>query len=149
VPGTPTERPLKRASLKGKARPFSQNDIGCIAFGAVSRPSIVVTRPLAVRTTMKPPPPIPDENGSVTPRTAAEATEASIAFPPRRRMSIAACVAIFSTDAAAPPLPVAVGGPEPLPTSAVARIPQTRAAAVTNAASKPPETHENPLQGVA
>jgi hypothetical protein len=39
---------------------------------------------------MKPPPPIPHENGSVTPSTAAEATAASIALPPRRRMSIAA-----------------------------------------------------------
>jgi hypothetical protein len=53
-------------------------------------------------------------------------------------------VAILSTDAAAPPLPVAVGGPEPLPTSAVAGIPQTRATAVTNAASKPLKRMKSP-----
>ena len=61
--------------------------------------------------TMKPPPPIPHENGSVTPRTAAAATAASTALPPSRSVSMAACVASVSTVAAAPPVPVAVGGP--------------------------------------
>src|SRR5919198_483486 len=50
--------------------------------------------------TMKPPPPIPDENGSVTPRTAAAVTAASTA-----------CFAGVPTVAAAPPVPVAVAGP--------------------------------------
>src|SRR5688500_17432798 len=59
---------------------------------------------------MKPPPPIPQENGSVTPRTAAAATAASTALPPSSRMRIAALVASSSTVAAAPPVPVAVGG---------------------------------------
>src|SRR5215210_5404880 len=135
VPGTPTERPLYRASLNGSGTPFSRNDAGCMAAGAVSRPSMVVTPPPAVRRTMKPPPPIPHEKGSVTPSTAAEATAASTALPPRRRMSIPACVASFSTEAAAPPVPIDVGGPEPLPTSATAGIPNTSAAAVTSATS--------------
>src|SRR5829696_6917394 len=89
--------------------------------------------------TMKPPPPIPQENGSVTPRTAADATAASTAFPPRRRMPTAASVASVSTDAAAPPVPIAVGGPEPLPTSAAAGIPQMSAAAAASAVSNPME----------
>ena len=38
--------PLQRASLNGSGAPFSQNDVGVIASGAVSRPSIVVTFPL-------------------------------------------------------------------------------------------------------
>src|SRR5688500_6941956 len=59
---------------------------------------------------MKPPPPIPHEKGSVTPRTAAAATAASTALPPSSSTSIAAFVASSSTVAAAPPLPVAVGG---------------------------------------
>ena len=57
---------------------------------------------------MKPPPPMPHENGSVTPSTAAAVTAASVALPPRRSVSIAACVASRSTVAAAPPLPTAV-----------------------------------------
>src|SRR4051794_24271830 len=70
---------------------------------------------------MKPPPPTPHENGSVTPRTAAAVTAASTALPPPRIVSTAACVARVSTVAAAPPLPVAVAGPCG-PTSAEAAI---------------------------
>src|SRR3954453_12300042 len=62
--------------------------------------------------TMKPPPPTPHEKGSATPRTPAAATAASTAFPPGCSASIAACVASVSTLAAAPPLPVEVGGPD-------------------------------------
>ena len=80
-----------------------------MAAGAVSRLSIVVTWPRGVRMTMKPPPPMPAENGSVTPSTPAAATAASTALPPLRSMSIAACVASRSTVAAAPPEPIAVG----------------------------------------
>src|SRR5262249_22639174 len=112
VPGTPTDMPLQRASLNGSGTPFSQNEDGVIASGAVSRPSMVVTFPLAVRMTMKPPPPTPHENGSVTPSTPAAATAASIAFPPALSVSMAACVASVSTLAAAPPVPMEVGGPE-------------------------------------
>ena len=54
---------------------------------------------------------MPHENGSVTPSTAAAVTAASTALPPRRSVSIAAWVASVSTVAAAPPVPVAVGGP--------------------------------------
>ena len=90
--------------------PFSKNESGCIVAGAFSRPSIVVTLPLAVRMTMKPPPPMPHENGSVTPSTPAAATAASTALPPSSSTSIAACVASVSTVAAAPPVPRAVGG---------------------------------------
>ncbi len=111
MPGTPTERPLYRASAKGSGTPFSQNESGRIAAGAVSRPSIVVTPPLLSLITMKPPPPIPQEKGSVTPRTAAATTAASTALPPARSASTAACVASVSTVAAAPPLPVWLGGP--------------------------------------
>src|SRR3954463_1675853 len=110
-PGPPTDRPLQRASLNGSGAPFSQNDVGVIASGAVSRPSSVVTLPLAVRMTMKPPPPTPHENGSVTPRTPAAATAASTALPPDFSVSMAACVASVSTLAAAPPVPMDVGGP--------------------------------------
>src|SRR5688572_26447367 len=85
------------------------NESGFIEAGAVSRESIVVTSPSGVRMTMKPPPPMPAENGSVTPSTAAEATAASTALPPARKVSIAACVPSASTVAAAPPEPVAVG----------------------------------------
>ena len=66
------------------------NESGCIAAGDFSRESIVVTLPFGVRMTMKPPPPMPHENGSVTPSTAAAATAASTAFPPRRSTSVAA-----------------------------------------------------------
>ena len=80
-----------------------------MAAGAFSRPSIVVTLPCGVRMTMKPPPPMPAENGSVTPSTPAAATVASTALPPRLSVSIAALVASASTVPAAPPLPTAVG----------------------------------------
>ena len=56
---------------------------------------------------MKPPPPMPHEYGSVTPRTAAAATAASTALPPLRSVSIAASVPSTSTVAAAPRVPVA------------------------------------------
>ena len=112
VPGTPTDIPLQRASLNGSGAPFSQNEVGVIAAGAVSRPSIVVTFPSAVRMTMNPPPPMPHENGSVTPSTPAAMTAASMALPPAFSSSIAACVASRSTLAAAPPVPVDVGGPD-------------------------------------
>src|SRR5919106_6674134 len=58
---------------------------------------------------MNPPPPIPQEKGSVTPSTAAAATAASTAFPPASRTSIPACEASRSTVAMAPPVPTAVG----------------------------------------
>jgi hypothetical protein len=61
-------------------------------------------------------------------------------------MSTAACVAIVSTDAAAPPCPVAVGGPDPLPTCAVAGTPKTSARATRKAAGKPLKRIEIPLQ---
>ena len=51
---------------------------------------------------MKPPPPMPHENGSVTPSTAAAATAASTALPPALSVSIAAWVPSASTVAAAP-----------------------------------------------
>ena len=111
MPGTPTERPLNRAELNGSGAPFSQNESTRIAAGAVSRWSIDVTEPLAVRSSRKPPPPMPHENGSVTPSTAAAVIAASTAFPPPRRVSTAAWVASVSTVAAAPPVPIAVGGP--------------------------------------
>ena len=83
-----------------------------------------------MRTTIKPPPPTPHENGSVTPSTPAAATAASTALPPSFSVSIAACVAISSTLAAAPPVPIEVGGPEPDPTSAEALATSRRAAAI-------------------
>src|SRR5689334_10423108 len=58
--------------------------------------------------TMNPPPPIPEENGSVTPRTPAAAIAASTALPPSRSACTAAPVAVASTLDAAPPVPVAV-----------------------------------------
>ncbi len=74
-----------------------------MAAGAVSRESMVVTLPSAVRMSMKPPPPMPAENGSVTPSTAAAITAASTAFAPCLSARIAARVALMSTVAAAPP----------------------------------------------
>src|SRR3954470_17427448 len=56
---------------------------------------------------MNPPPPSPATYGSVTPRVALAATAASIALPPLLRIPIAVLVASLSTDAAAPPVPVA------------------------------------------
>ncbi len=108
VPGTPAESPLQRASAIESAVPFSKNESGFMWAGAVSRPSIDVTRPSGVRISMKPPPPTPQLNGSVTPSTPAAVTAASTALPPLRRASIAAPVATESTLAAAPPVPVAV-----------------------------------------
>src|SRR5512132_378133 len=58
---------------------------------------------------MKPPPPMPHEYGSTTPSTDAAPTAASTALPPWRRTPIAARVACWSTLAAAPPAPTAVG----------------------------------------
>jgi hypothetical protein len=109
VPGTPKDMPLKRASSNGSGAPFSQNESGLIVAGDSSRPSIVVTLPSAVRMTMKPPPPMPHEYGSVTPSTPAAATAASTALPPSLSAWIAARVPSRSTDAAAPPPPAAVG----------------------------------------
>src|SRR5580765_6457801 len=135
VPGTPTDMPLNRASLNGSGTPFSQNDVGVIAADARSRPSIVTNRPFAVRITMKPPPPTPHENGSVTPSTPAAVTAASMALPPFFSVSIAACVASVSTDAAAPPVPIDVGGPDGA-TAADAATTSTHAAAATNATKR-------------
>ena len=59
--------------------------------------------------TMKPPPPMPHEYGSVTPRAAAVATVASTALPPSLRTRIPTRDASRSTVATAPPVPVAVG----------------------------------------
>ncbi len=58
---------------------------------------------------MKPPPPMPQLNGSVTPRVAAAATAASIALPPWFRIASAALEAGSLMVATAPPLPVATG----------------------------------------
>ena len=85
------------------------NESGRMSAGDSSRESIVVISPSGVRMTMKPPPPMPHEYGSVTPRTAAAATAASTALPPLRSVSIAASVPSTSTVAAAPRVPVAVG----------------------------------------
>jgi hypothetical protein len=82
---------------------------GSMARGESSRESIVVTSPLGVRMTMNPPPPMPHEKGSTTPRTPAAATAASTALPPLRRVSIAAWVPRASTVAAPPSVPTAVG----------------------------------------
>jgi GNAT superfamily N-acetyltransferase len=57
---------------------------------------------------MKPPPPGPATNGTVTPSALAVATAASTALPPRRRTSIPARLAPTSIEATAPPVPVAV-----------------------------------------
>src|SRR3954470_10224094 len=133
------------------------NDVGVIAAGAVSRPSIVVTLPSDARwMTMKPPPPIPHENGSATPRTPAAVTAASTAFPPRFNASIAACVASVSTLAAAPPVPVDVGGPDGATAAAAAPIStrneETNAAATRNEPMLSPfrvgsaNLHDPPLQ---
>ena len=73
---------------------------------------------------MKPPPPTPHENGSVTPSTPAAVTAASMALPPFFSVSIAACVASVSTYAAAPPVPIDVGGPDGA-TAADAATPKT------------------------
>src|SRR5579872_1031978 len=55
--------------------------------------------------TMKPPPPGPATNGTLTPIALPVATAASIALPPRFRTSIPACVAYRSIEATAPPVP--------------------------------------------
>src|SRR3954451_939228 len=60
---------------------------------------------------MKPPPPTPHENGSVTPSPPAAVPAASTALPPLRSVATAASVASRSTVAAAPPVPVEVAGP--------------------------------------
>ncbi len=47
VPGTPTERPEETASPNGTGAPSSRKESACIACGAVSRPSMVCTSPVA------------------------------------------------------------------------------------------------------
>src|SRR5471030_2562693 len=59
--------------------------------------------------TIKPPPPRPQLNGSVTPSVAAAATVASMALPPLFRMASAAFEAGSLMVATAPPVPVATG----------------------------------------
>ena len=66
----------------------------------------------------------------MTPRTAAAATAASTALPPLRSVSTAACVASMSTVAAAPPVPIDVGGPRE-PASAQAPTCAANAATAT------------------
>src|SRR5437016_129045 len=58
---------------------------------------------------MKPPPPGPATNGTVTPIAAALATAASIALPPRESTSMPAWLAPRLMDATAPPVPTATG----------------------------------------
>ena len=64
VPGTPTERPEVMTVANGHGCPVagSMKDVSVYVAGAVSRPSIVSTSPLAAsRWTKKPPPPMPVE----------------------------------------------------------------------------------------
>src|SRR5215467_5450983 len=58
---------------------------------------------------MKPPPPGPATNGSVTPRVLAAATAASMALPPVFRTWMPALLALNSELDTAPPVPVATG----------------------------------------
>src|SRR5579875_941243 len=59
--------------------------------------------------TMKPPPPGPATNGTVTPSALAVATAASTALPPRLSTSMPARLALASIEATEPPLPAAIG----------------------------------------
>ena len=75
-----------------------------MAAGAVSRPSIVVTSPVAAsKYTKYPPPPMPALYGSVTPSAAAVAIAASAALPPSRSTSRPMALASASTEETAPP----------------------------------------------
>src|SRR5690242_2971799 len=58
---------------------------------------------------MKPPPPGPATNGTVTPNALAVATAASTALPPCFSTSMPAWLASTSMDATAPPEPTATG----------------------------------------
>jgi len=58
---------------------------------------------------MKPPPPGPATNGSVTPSVEAVATAASMALPPALSTRMPAWLALNSELATAPPVPVATG----------------------------------------
>src|SRR5207248_1177882 len=58
---------------------------------------------------MKPPPPGPAANGTVTPIAAAVATAASMALPPCLSTSMPAWLASRLMDATAPPVPTATG----------------------------------------
>src|SRR5262249_7566191 len=71
--------------------------------GAVSRKSIVAARSrLAFQKTTKPPPPRPEDDGLTTPVASAAATAASIALPPRCRISTPAAEASRCSAATAP-----------------------------------------------
>src|SRR5215203_4132549 len=101
---------------------------------------------------MKPPPPTPHENGSVTPSTAAAATAASTAVPPFFSMSMPACEASRSTVAAAPPVPVDVGGSDDVRVGADDATPASASTPATSAAATRRDGHErigNPLPGAA
>ena len=58
---------------------------------------------------MKPPPPGPATNGTVTPSALAVATAASTALPPCFSTSMPAWLAPTSIEATAPPEPTATG----------------------------------------
>ena len=106
MPGTPTESPDETASANAYGWPVagSMNAVVGMAAGAVSRPSIVVTSPVAAsKYTKYPPPPIPALYGSVTPSAAAVATAASAALPPLRSTWRPMALASASTDDTAPP----------------------------------------------
>ena len=65
----------------------------CAAAGAISRPSIAVNLPSALRIRIRHPPPMPEFSPSTTPSVSAAVTAASTALPPSRNTSTAASVA--------------------------------------------------------
>ena len=103
LPGTPTLSPLRTESMKGGNSPVSlRNQSGVAPEGAVSRPSKVVTEPPASPRTRNPPPPIPELCGSTTVSASITAIAASVALPPRARISSPAACARGSAALTAP-----------------------------------------------
>ena len=95
TPGTPTERPLSIASLRGSGLPAeSRNKSAVAAAGAVSRPSKFSKVLLAASQVRRnAPPPIPEDCGSTTFSTICVAMAASTALPPLRKMASPASAA--------------------------------------------------------
>jgi hypothetical protein len=89
APGTPALRAPTYNSREGRGLPSApRNQSGPAAFGAVSRPSMVVNAPvLPSLATKNMPPPMPEFCGSTTLSASMVAIAASVALPPWRRIS--------------------------------------------------------------
>ena len=95
TPGMPTDNPPGMACGLVRGLPFASRNMSARAeAGAISRPSkLVVFFVLGSNSSMKAPPPMPDDSGSTRPSTICTAMAASTALPPARSISSPASAA--------------------------------------------------------